>query len=448
MKLTFFGAAQEVTGSCMLLDTGRTRVVIDCGLFQGGSLAYNRNLEAFPFDPKTVDAVILTHAHIDHIGRFPKLVLGGFSGRTFCTHPTRLLTKLMWIDQANVMKEDAKRYGKPPMYLIDQIWPAYDLLHGVDYDTPVKISDDVHFRLREAGHIFGSSFVELEAAGRKFVFSGDLGNDQVPILRPTEPHADADVVIMESTYGDRQHEAPSERKRRLRQAVKDTVKKKGVLMIPAFSLERTQEILYELNELVETDQVPRIPFFLDSPLAMKVLPVYQRFPQYYNREAKELARRDDFFNFPGLKITRRSAESEAISQVPSPKVIIAGSGMMHGGRIMSHLVHYLNNPRNLLLVIGFQAAGTIGRAVLEGANRVHIDHQEVLVKAKVEIVTAYSAHADQTKLLKWLTSAKQRPERVFLSHGEVGALEVLAGHVRQGKGIETVISEFGKEYEI
>ncbi len=448
MKLTFLGAAQEVTGSCILIETARTRGMVDCGLFQGASIAYDRNLEPFAVDPKTIDAVILTHAHIDHIGRFPKLVKEGFAGRTFVTHPTRQLAKYMWMDAEHVMKDDARRFGRIPLYNKDDLWRAYELLHGVEYGTTVKVADDFSFHFRDAGHIFGSAFVEIDVEGRRLVCSGDVGNDNVPILRQTEPMDPADIVIMESTYGDRVHEDLVTRTQMLKQALTDTIKRKGVLMVPAFSLERTQEILYELNEMVEGRQVPRVPIFLDSPLAIKVLPIYKKFPEYYDRQARELAKRDDFFDFPGLKITRKPEESRGIALVPPPKVIIAGSGMMHGGRIMHHLVDYLNDPNNILLVVGFQAAGTIGRAVLEGANRVHIDHEEILVKARVEAIGGYSAHGDQLKLLKWLVSGKTKPRQVFLDHGEVGAMEVLAGHIRQGKGIETVLPQLGVTYEV
>jgi len=447
MKLTFLGAAQEVTGSCILIETARTRVMVDCGLVQGASIAHERNLEKFAVDPKTIDAVILTHAHIDHIGRFPKLVKEGFAGRTFVTHPTRLLAKYMWMDAEHVMKDEMRRFGREPIYNKDDLWRAYDLLHGVEYGTKITVSEDVSFHFRDAGHIFGSAFIEMDIEGKRLVCSGDIGNDNVPILRQTEPMDPADIVIMESTYGDRVHEDPETRTRMLKQAMIDTIKRKGVLMVPAFSLERTQELLYELNEMVEGNQVPRVPIFLDSPLAIKVLPIYHQFPEYYNREARELAKRDDFFDFPGLKITKKPAESRAIAEVPSPKVIIAGSGMMHGGRIMHHLVDYLNDANNTLLVVGFQAAGTIGREVLEGANRVHIDHEEILVKAQVEAIGGYSAHGDQLKLLRWLVSGKTKPGKVFLDHGEIGPMEVLARHIREGKGIETVLPRLGETYD-
>ncbi len=329
MRLTFCGAAKEVTGSCLLIEAAGAKVLVDCGLFQGNGEAHGHNIAPFPFNPRELDAVILTHAHIDHIGRFPKLVKEGFSGRAFVTRPTRLLNKLMWHDAAHVMKDDARRGGRRPLYANADVAASFSCLHGVEYGMKVRIKPGFDFRLREAGHIFGSSFVEIETEGKRLVASGDIGNDHVPILRQTEPiTVKADVLILESTYGDRHHENPDERVRRLQSAVIEAESNGGTLLIPAFSLERTQEILYELNGLVESGQVPRLPIFLDSPLAIKVLPVYHEFPQYYNSEAKELAERDDFFDFPGLQITRRPEDSRRIDSVQGPKVIIAGSGMM------------------------------------------------------------------------------------------------------------------------
>ena len=321
----------------------------------------------------------------------------------------------------------------------------------MDYDTEVRVSDDFTFRLREAGHIFGSAFVEIEAAGKRLVFSGDLGNDQVPILRGTAslPDAGADAVIMEATYGDRLHDAPEQRSRRLADAVRDTVARRGTLLIPAFSLERTQEILYELNGLVENKLVPPVPFYLDSPLAIKVLPIYKEFSKYYNSEAASLKNAgDDFFVFPGLHITKSPDESRAIEEVPSPKVIIAGSGMMHGGRIMHHLSSYLNDPNTTVLVIGFQSAGTVGRKISEGAEHVTIDHVPVEVHAKVDIISAYSAHADQAKLLRWVTSGKTEPKRIFINHSEPKAAAALSEKLRTEKLLDVTVAEPEKPYDI
>jgi metallo-beta-lactamase family protein len=447
MKLTFHGAAKEVTGSCTLIETPTTRVLVDCGLFQSNGNSYERNLAPFPFDPSTIDAVILTHAHIDHIGRVPKLVKAGFKGRIFATHPTRLLARLMWRDAAQVMKDEMRRYKRPAIYLPKDIGPAYELLHGVRYDTTVKVSGDFSFRYREAGHIFGSGFAEIDAYGTRIVCSGDLGNDYVPILRPTARIVRGDVLVMESTYGDRVHEHPKERMERLKQAVNGAAARKGVLMIPAFSLERAQEILYELNSLVEGKEVPRLPIFLDSPLAIKALPIYHQFPEYYDQEAAELkASGDDFFQFPGLVITKKPDESRGIANVASPKVIIAGSGMMHGGRIMHHLVDYLNDPKNTLLVVGYQSTGTIGRKIAEGAQTVRIEGHEVEVKAKVESIGAYSAHADQQKLIRWATSGRKLPKKIYLNHGEEHAAKAIADIISRDYGIETQVPTAGEIY--
>lgn len=447
MKLSFHGAAGEVTGSCTLIETPSTRVLVDCGLFQGNGQAHDRNMAPFEFDPSTIDAVILTHAHIDHIGRLPKLVKEGFKGRVFATHPTRLLAKLMWRDAAQVMKDDARRFKRSVIYTPQDVLPAFDLLHGVRYDTTVRVSDEFNFRFREAGHIFGSGFVEADAYGTRIVCSGDLGNDYVPILRPTARIVRGDVVIMESTYGDRVHDHPKERLERLKAAVLDIARKKGTLMIPAFSLERAQEILYELNLLVESQQIPHLPTFLDSPLAIKALPIYHQFPEYYDREAKELtASGDDFFRFPGLEITKKPAESRAIQDVKPPKIVIAGSGMMHGGRIMHHLVDYLDDANNTLLVVGYQSQGTVGRSIADGAPTISIEHQEIAVKAKVDIIGSYSAHADREKLQRWVTSGKHLPNKVYLNHGEPHAAESLAALLRAENGIDAQAPKYGATY--
>lgn len=447
MKITFHGAAREVTGSCTLIETPTTRVIVDCGMMQGSGNSGERNKAPFPFEPSSIDAVIMTHAHIDHTGRIPKLVKQGFKGRIFATHPTRLLSRLMWQDAAHVMKDEARKFKREPLYRPADVAPAYDLVHGVGYDTTVRISNDFSFTFREAGHIFGSGFIEADVYGTRLVMSGDLGNDYVPILRPTARIVDGDVVVMESTYGDRVHDDPKMRSARLKQAVLDNHKQKGTLLIPAFSLERAQEILYELNEMVESKEVPATKTFLDSPLAIKALPIYHQFSEYYDKEAAMLkASGDDFFKFPGLEVTKKPEESRAILDAPRPKIIIAGSGMMHGGRIMHHLVDYLNDPKTTLLVVGYQSAGTVGRAISEGAKTVRIDHEEVDVKAKVEIIGSYSAHADQNKLMKWVTSGRTLPKKVYLNHGEPHASEELAGKLREQFNLDVAVPAIGDNF--
>lgn len=446
MRLTFYGAAREVTGSCTLVETPTTRVLVDCGLFQGNGNSYERNAAPFPFEPSSIDAVVLTHAHIDHIGRIPKLVREGFSGRIFATHPTRLLARLMWQDAAHVMKDDARRTKRAPLYAPKDIGPAFDLLHGVPYDTTVRVSDDFNFRFREAGHIFGSGFVEADVYGTRLVCSGDLGNDFVPILRPTARIVQGDVVVMESTYGDRVHDNPKVRAERLKAAVLDSAARKGTLVIPAFSLERAQEILYELNILVESKQIPALPTFLDSPLAIKALPIYHQFTEYYDQAAAALhSSGDDFFRFPGLEVTKKPEQSHAIVSVPAPKIVIAGSGMMHGGRIMHHLVDYLNDPDTTVLIVGYQAAGTVGRQLLDGARLVRIDGVQVDVRAKIDLIRSYSAHADQDKLVKWVTSARTMPKKIYLNHGEPHAAAALEEKLRPS-GAQVAIPAAGDSF--
>jgi metallo-beta-lactamase family protein len=453
MKITFHGAAGEVTGSCTLIETGDTRILVDCGLFQGNHDANEKNAGPFPFDPKSIDAVILTHAHIDHVGRVPKLVREGFKGRIFSSHPTRLFARLMWKDAARVMKSESRRHrGRQPIYENADVNAAFELTHGIDYSTSFLISGGIRGSFHDAGHIFGSSFVDLTIEGKTIVFSGDVGNDYVPILRETAGLIPCDALVMESTYGDRDHEDSRERSLQLKKAVEDIVARKGVLLIPAFSLERTQEILYELNGYIERGELPKVDIFLDSPLAVKALSIYREFPKYYDKEAKELKDAgDDFFRFPGLTITKTGKDSLSIIAAPSPKVIIAGSGMMHGGRIMGHLVQYLEDARNMVLVVGYQSQGTIGRKVLDGAHHVTIEGEDVDVKAEVRAIRAYSAHADQAKLLRWLDSAPRLPRTVFLNHGEQHSSEVLAGRIsaqHERDGVNAVVPKPGVPYEI
>jgi metallo-beta-lactamase family protein len=446
MKITLFGAAGEVTGSCTLVEIGKSKILVDCGYFQSGHMSYERNLQDWGFNPSEIDALVLTHAHIDHIGRVPRLVKDGFKGRIFATAPTRLICKPMWQDAANVMKTDSRRHHRPLIYELHDIDPAFALLHGVNLNTPQKITDDVHVTFREAGHIFGSAFVEMQCGDEHAVFSGDIGNDDTPILRDTDSIHDGDVVLIESTYGNREHEPAVERSGRLEEAIRNTANRNGILLIPAFSLERAQELLYEINNLVENGIVPRIPIFLDSPLAIKVLPIYHQFPELYDRDAKELRDAgDDFFKFPGLEITKDADESAAIVKVPPPKVIIAGSGMMHGGRIMHHLTTYLGDSRTTILVVGYQAQGTVGRQLCDGAKKVVIEHEEYEVKAHVEVIGAYSAHADASKLVRWANS-NGKPRLVILNHGEPESRLALAARF-EAMGIKTAIPGFGETVE-
>ena len=338
MQLTFCGANREVTGSCYHIRTPHSQVVLDCGMFQGGKFAEDKNFHPFPFDPKEIDALVLTHAHFDHNGRIPKLYKEGFRGSIYCTTPTAELSMLNLRDAAHLMADEAERHQHDPLYTDQEVEALEKLWRPVSYHREQEVAPGVRVYLTDAGHILGSASVRLEAEGKAIAFSGDLGNTPVPLLHSTECLNGAEVVVIESTYGNRIHEPHTERYSILTDAIRQTVQSKGTLLIPAFALERTQELLYELHHLIITGQVPRIPIYLDSPLAIAATEVFQEHYDYFNAEArKAIEQGQELFRFPGLHFTQTSTESKAILDAHGPKIIIAGSGMMNGGRILHHL---------------------------------------------------------------------------------------------------------------
>lgn len=449
MHISFHGATREVTGSCYLLETARTRVLLDCGMFQGGAFCEAKNSEAFAFDPSTIDAVIVTHAHLDHTGRLPKLVKEGFRGRIYLTPPTGKLAEIVLEDAVQIMRDDLRREYRPMVYEEEDVTKTIGLFRGVDYAHRVKIGD-LSFRFRDAGHIFGSAFVEItESGGTRATFSGDLGNEHVPIIRETAQLAETDVLVMESTYGNRIHEEESTRGQRLKEAVRRTIEQHGVLLVPAFAIERTQQLLYELNELIERGEMERIDTYLDSPMAIKTTEVIKEYPQYYDPAAfRRVSAGDDLFDFSGLHISPSRDTSKEINTAPFPKMIIAGSGMMNGGRILHHLVRYLSNPRCTLLIIGYQAQGTLGHQLYRGDKRVHVLGERVEVKARVESIGAYSAHADQNKLVEWVETAAKRPDRIYCTHGEEGASAALATRLTDELGVHADVPRLGDRIEL
>ncbi|MBP9747916.1 MBL fold metallo-hydrolase [Patescibacteria group bacterium] len=440
MQVSFHGATREVTGSCYLVETPETRVLVDCGLFQGCSFCETKNLQEFTFDPSTIDAVIVSHAHLDHTGRLPKLIKDGFSGKIYATPPTAPITQIVLEDAVRILEEDFKRFAKPMLYGVKDVEQAVKSLTTVDYSTTTKIGD-LSFRFRDAGHIFGSAFIELtERGGAKVAFSGDLGNEHVPILCDTAQLADMDALVMESTYGNRVHEGEEARSKRLREVIIRTAQRGGVLLIPAFAIERTQQLLFELNALVQKREIPALDIFLDSPMAIRVTEVIKHFPQYYDTQAKKLvASGEDFFDFPGLKVCLSRDDSKQINAAKRPKVIIAGSGMMNGGRILHHLVRYLGDARSTVLIIGYQAEGTLGRQLYEHERTVRVLDETIQVRAEIASIGAYSAHADQNKLVSWVKTAAGLPEKVFCTHGEEGAAVALATRLQGELGIEATV---------
>jgi len=441
MNLTFCGGAKAVTGSNYLLESNGRKILIDCGLQQGGHFAEKQNFEPFPYEPSEIDAVFITHAHIDHIGRLPKLFRDGFRGTVYSTRPTLDFAELMLLDSEHLLNKESEREGRPPLYTAEDIANLMPHWQGIKYHQPVTVGN---FKITffDAGHILGSAIIQVEAEGKTILFSGDLGNSPAPIIQPTETFSAADYCLIESTYGDRLHEAADKRQEILEDSIEDTVKNGGVLMIPAFALERTQELLFHLHELFEKGRVPQIPTFIDSPLAIKLTAIYKKYESYFNQNILKMERAgDDILNFQGLRLTLTTEQSKEINNVPPPKIIMAGSGMSNGGRILHHERRYLSDPNSMILFVGYQAAGSPGRRILDGAPRIRIFGEEVPVRCHVRSISAYSAHADQAQLLHWLKPLRLSLKKVFVVQGEEAASNVLAGKIRDEFALEALVPE-------
>ena len=452
MKLTFYGGAKNITGSNYLLETSdkrqATRILIDCGLHQGSSFCERHNFEPFPYDPETIEAVLITHSHIDHIGRLPQLYKAGFRGEILSTPPTKDFSEELLIDSEHLLKKEAEEKKMPPIYNLEDVNKMIALWQTIDYHEKIKIGD-FEIEFYDAGHILGSSFIVVSADGKRIVFSGDLGNVPAPLVKDTEIIKEAEYALIESTYGNRIHEGVAARKDILEDTIEETVKSGGVLMIPAFAMERTQELLFELNELVENGRIPKVPIFIDSPLAIKLTSVYKKYsqnPNYFDQEAISMFKKGDaIFNFPGLKLALTTEQSKEINDAPAPKVIIAGAGMSQGGRILHHERRYLPDPQNTILFISYQVNGSLGRRILEGVKTVKIFGEEIPVKCRVKAIAGYSAHADQSRLLDWLRPMKLSLKKVFLVQGEEDQMLPLAQKIRDELAVETVIPSLGEE---
>ncbi len=448
MKLTFYGAAEMVTGSCYLLEHGSTRILIDCGMVQGAQFTDNKNYDPFPFDPVSIDYVVLTHAHIDHCGRIPRLVRKGFSGKIVSTHATLDFAHLMLSDSAHVIAYDAEKNNYPPLYTEADVEKAREQFQPTDYHQSITLGD-IMVEFFDAGHILGSSFIRIEADGKSIVFSGDLGNSPVPLLRDLEGLPETDYVVMESTYGNRIHESGRDRQLLLCSAIYETITMGGVLMIPAFALERTQEILFELHQLVDNRDIPKVPIYIDSPLAIKATRLYKKYEGLFDTQATDMIKSGhDLFKFKGLRLTETRNQSKAINNVTGPKIILAGSGMMQGGRIRHHLKRYLSNEKNQLLIVGYQVEHSLGRQLLEGAEEIEIDKKMIAVKAKVRAIGAYSAHADKTKLVNWLTSSPSNLKHVWLTHGEVDQSVPFSKSLQDDYSITASVATYGQVVDL
>ena len=450
-KLTFHGGAGSVTGANFLLEDKESgaKILVDCGFFQGRKVGEDINRDPFPYDPTSIDVLFVTHAHIDHIGRIPKLVRDGFRGVIYSTPATKEIAELMLTDSMGILGKEAKEDHLPPMYEREDVEKTMNLWQSVPYHTPINLKGGFQVTLKDAGHILGSAQVVFVRDGRTLVFTGDLGNSPAPLLRDTEPLGNVQYVVMESVYGDRNHESRADRKQMLEDVIEDTIKKGGALVVPAFSLERTQELLFEINDLVEHGRIPAVPVFVDSPLAIKVTRIYKNSNGNFNHNANDVIKSgDDIFNFPRLKFTMETEESKAIKEAPNPKVIIAGSGMSNGGRIIHHEKHYLPDPKSTILLIGYQSVGTMGRALQEGAKNVTIMGDSVPVLARIAKIRGYSAHKDSDALVDFVRTADDGIEQVFVVMGEPKAEMFLAQRLRDHLGVNATVPQKDESVEI
>jgi len=460
MKLYFYGGAGEVTGVKYLLEinTGAkktVRILIDCGLLQGDKETHDKNYEKFLFKASEVDYLFITHAHIDHIGLIPKLYKEGFQGKVFMTPPTKDLALLSLSDSCGILERESWEKGCEPLYKKEDIDGIMGLVKTIDYNRKIKITDKIYFKFNDAGHMLGSTIIELWAPSTssgqviKIVFSGDLGNAPTPLLNPPTKIAEADYILIESTYGNRIHENRGERKEILENIIEETYGQKGVLMIPAFAVERTQELLMELNELVENNRIPKMPIFIDSPLAVKATEIYKKYPEYFNQEAKKsLKEGHDFFKFPGLIYTEQVQESKSINNIAPPKIIIAGSGMSVGGRILFHEKLYLPDPKSRLLITNYQVKGTLGRRLMEGDRDIRIFDAEIAVKAKIASIEGYSSHADQKALYDWLANFSKPVKHIWAVQGEEQCSGVLVQLIEDHLGIPASMPKIGDVVEL
>ncbi len=448
MKLKFYGAAGFVTGSCYVLSFNGKKVMIDCGMYQGPKEVTKLNYEPFQFNPKEIDVLILTHAHIDHSGLIPKLCKEGFNGKIYCTSATKDLCRIMLSDSAHIQEMEAyhdnkrlSRDHKPlrtPLYLKKDVLKCMTQFRGFPYNELLRVFDGLEVVYRDAGHIIGSSMVEVfvkeKGVTKKIVFSGDLGQVDAVIIDDPTYIKSADYVLVESTYGGRIHEGRSQRQGMLKSLIQEVNKTGGKLIIPSFAIERTQEIIYELNELAESGQIPNVPIFVDSPLAIKATRVFRNHTENYDQEAVDLlAKGDDPFEFKMLKYTEKAEESKKLNLLKGAAVIISASGMCTGGRIKHHLKNHMSKPNSIIFFVGYQARGTLGRRIRQGAKQVKIYGESIKVKAKIVSCGGFSAHADQPQLLKWLNSFETKP-KVFMVHGEPEEAKALkkaygSGHI-------------------
>ena len=473
MKVTFLGATKTVTGSNFLVEAAGKKFLVDCGMYQGKAEDEWENSAPFAYDVHDIDFMLLTHAHIDHSGRIPKLYNEGYRNPIYATKATCDLCSIMLPDSGHIQEmeiewKNRKRVRKglkpePPLYTAEDATKCLEIFSPIKYDEIIDISDNIHVRFNDAGHMLGSAIIEIWADENgkrtKAVFTGDLGNNDIPLLSSPTMIDDADYLVMESTYGGRLHNRNDDKAEMFLNIVSETLDKGGTVVIPSFAVGRTQEILYELNNLKEIrndeefikkyETLMRVPVYVDSPLAISATQIFKENMEIFDEETQEIMRRgDNPLEFPGLQFTQTAEESKALNEKNESSIIISASGMCEVGRIKHHLKHNLWNPNSTILFVGYQAPGTLGRKIVDGAKKVKIFGEEIAVNARIEYIEGYSGHADQEWLLNFVYSFIRKPKTIFLVHGEPEGQIILKQKLQGTTQIPVIIPEYGEEYEL
>lgn len=474
MNITFLGAAKTVTGSNFLVEAAGKKFLVDCGMYQGKATLEMENSEEFLYNVSEIDFMLLTHAHIDHSGRIPKLYNEGYRGPIYAHRATVDLCSIMLPDSGHIQETEVEWKNRkrlragleplPPLYTAEEAEKCLEIFKSVEYDTIVDVADNIQVRYNDAGHMLGSSIIEIwvteNGKTEKIVFTGDLGNNDIPLLDSPTMIEDADYLVMESTYGSRLHMRNDDKAKIFLDVVSETLDHGGRVVIPSFAVGRTQEILYEIDKIKDShkddeefqrkyQQLMKTPVFVDSPLAISATEVFKKNTDLFEEEVQEKLRHGDHpLEFPGLQFTRTADESKALNETYYPSIIISASGMCDIGRIKHHLKHNLWNPSSTILFVGYQAPGTLGRSIVDGADKVKIFGEEISVNARIEYIEGYSGHADQEWLLNFVYSFIKKPKHIFLVHGEEESEEVLKGLIEKNTQIPVTIPSFGEKYEV